>query len=363
MVDPITTAATAKTAKKVKDVTQKPVKSAGDVAFKVFLLILLAIITILLIVIIAFIIFGWVFPSSNNTFIPYPGAGPGESGSYSSGYNYTNYINAHYPGPGSLGGECYWAYICPGVPPAPTCDDCTDENRSCYNNSECCSGCCEQFSINYPIGDIPGQTAFVGGICKPIERCQQQCKNYAQTCTNTSQCCDGYCCKSMGGTYKECRPNLECNSCTENTQLCSSSSECCSGCCNDGLCSLETQCCHEETQTCSGSSDCCYGLDCIDGLCQQPECKNYATQCETNDDCCSGCCKNMGGTYKECRLENECSASCNPIGGSCLIGADCCSTVCLGNNTCGCIQGGYSCPVAGSCCSPYECVTGMCVIP
>ncbi|MCX6741658.1 MAG: hypothetical protein NTX24_00585 [Candidatus Pacearchaeota archaeon] len=376
MVAPIVAA---KAAKDIAD--KKEIKKAGGAFFKVLLSILLIIIILLLLFIASSMFFGgWGWNGSPFMTSPvyYNSYGSSPEKSVTTNYNYDPSSPYYYPWSGFSGEGCYWAYICPGVPPE-SCDNCTEDSQTCVNNSQCCSNCCK-YSSGY------------GFKCVPEEQCAETCHEYLGACTNNSDCCSN-CCRVNG----ECGFAQECSSCVQERGTCSNSSQCCygltcqdgtceqecgnyladcetnldccSGCCRTyGECGFAQECssCVQERGTCSNSSQCCYGLTCQDGTCEQEsQCLDLNVTCSRdNNTCCSGCCDYvLGGPGFVCLPENLCSNDCTLYGQYCKTGEDCCSGVCNANSTCGCLQGGYSCFGENSCCSPYSCINGMCNMP
>jgi hypothetical protein len=334
----------------------------------------------------------------------------------------TNILEPFFPS-GIPQDGCYLAYICPGVEPKcenETCNNCTEYaqrcktnasccsnccknmgtanspyfecrfaeecqencyqyNQTCSNDSQCCSGCCQKLaSANY-------------GFCKSEDECGS-CVNLNETCTNSSECCSS-CCKYIGNGVSKCLREDECGSCVEELGYCYNSSQCCEGlecvngkcketcgeyldsceedsdCCSEccrewGECGFAEECCTHQNETCSSNSDCCDGLTCQNRKCL-PECLDLNETCSQNNNlCCSGCCDYVaGGPGYQCLPEALCQLDCGPFGEYCKTGDDCCSGVCNADSTCGCIMGGYSCFGDNSCCSPYECISGMCNMP
>ena len=294
---------------------------------------------------------------------------------------------------------CYLAYICPGVPSTPeNCTNCTEYGGYCATNSSCYSNCCKYGECRFENEcksciqenhTCTNSTDCCEGLNCLDGTCKKPCESYLGDCSNNSDCCSN-CCRTNG----ECGFENECTNCVEEAHTCVNSSQCCYGlecldgtckepcknylgdctensdCCSDccrtnGECGFENECkaCGEENQTCSVNSDCCSGK-CYNGVCKPTSCLDLNVTCSpTNNLCCSGCCNYYYPQFSfVCLPENLCQTYCGDYGTYCKMNSDCCSNVCLGNSTCGCIQYGYSCPGTGSCCPGYECKSGMCVI-
>ncbi len=271
------------------------------------------------------------------------------------------------------GAKCYYTYVC--INETVECEEeCVEDNQTCMNDSQCCSGCCNYIS---------------NGIfqCQPKEQCET-CRTYDEPCAiNNTECCSGYCCKNG-----KCRPIQECcvqenltcvnssqccyglecinslcgsrEGCNEIKENCTANKECCSECCKyvgNGIteCVPAEECCKDEGSDCKYDSDCCGDLDCINETCQPP-CMEHNEICKSNDECCSGCCHYSDGT-STCQPLSEC---CKHEQELCKSNDECCSGLfCNDYSVCQkCITGGYSCYDPDSCCSPYKCTSGMCVL-
>ncbi|MFH1328841.1 MAG: hypothetical protein ABIH76_08405 [Candidatus Bathyarchaeota archaeon] len=81
----------------------------------------------------------------------------------------------------------------------------------------------------------------------------------------------------------------------------------------------------------------CYTL-CVNSTeeeCEEDECIDSGGQCTYDEDCCEGCCKDMGTAGFYCTDEQYCEED-------------------------ECVQNGLSCQTSADCCYESECVDGMC---
>lgn len=215
--------------------------------------------------------------------------------------------------------------------------DCLDEKPVCEPIGFFCSAkeeCCDFVSGLSTCG--PNQ-----GCCRPrgtrcgaaLDCCDADCLEPTSEALGTigERFCGGFECVPGGEPCDDIRPccTLVCVDGTCSDQICrqdgpcTNDAECCSGVCN-GTCEGQTRC-SEAEESCA-QNDCCEGLTCYrseqDETCL--DCLDDASDCQNNDQCCSGFCD--AGTCT--------TAGCFPPGSECSDLSQCCneegsSTTCL----------------------------------
>jgi hypothetical protein len=116
---------------------------------------------------------------------------------------------------------------------------------------------------------------------------QPLCKSALAECSNSGECCEGYC---WGGLCQ--RPG-----CALPAGRCGTTDDCCaptgSVVCLQGLCVAwgtgvpdpPNGVCRTVTLACTTDSECCDGY-CLDSICQPPACARQDAPCAAVSDCC-----------------------------------------------------------------------------
>ena len=195
---------------------------------------------------------------------------------------------------GYCSGGCSSGQECPGG----RCDNgrcCTVDHRRCGSNAECC-----------------------GGMCR-AETCRPSPGGPGDACTENSDCERGTCvdghCSAGCATERDCPLEQACSAgacCIPDNSFCTNSADCCGAfsVCGD-LGSEFPQCI---TPLLPGAGACSTPATCLRGRCENEVCR---ADCSDTVPCDVGRC-----------VEGRC---CNDLGGRCVSGSDCCSSVCAGN--------------------------------
>ena len=180
-----------------------------------------------------------------------------------------------------------------------TSDANCSENFYCYDmpsgSDQCVSynSYCNQMGSNIPVGSYCwGHETCASGIClvlPGVAYCSKECSSDSQ-CTNGLKCIAGYCIKGgntpLGG---DCQSHMDCKS----------------GLCM-GLGFGEAIC----TQECDGPSGCPSGFGCNNGYCFAGGAGDYGSPCDTDMQCASVSCYNIGGGEKICTFLCETKSDC-----------------------------------------------------
>lgn len=220
-------------------------------------------------------------------------------------------------------------------------DGCLASDNACSQDGDCCTNYCQNKVCVPPTADRPTCTPS-GESCTATDP--------SQSCCGTATCQGGICaapvtCAGVG---------TSCDASSSNP-----ASKCCSlSTCMRGTC-ISSATCSTRGDGCGDGHPCCSPLSCYGGQCQP--CRNNATPCTFNADCCSNICSPTG----------KCTAKapsplpqCVPLNGDCTDAngnptKPCCNGQCMftGNGyTCSRCQSYGSCDTG----NPTVCCSNQC---
>ena len=223
----------------------------------------------------------------------------------------------------------------------------------CYDPvHEYCADPCGPIGIGLECcGEIsPGSTGFT--YCQAGEKCCRDADGVA------------FCCP----TSQDCRPDHTCASCPADRQ------------CGSTCCGPEEICTSPVAGTCApcpapgkkcGATCCAGGQDCCDGVCtdillNKDNCGSCGHHCPDDGvrlgSCCLGVCCSPGAT-----CEDGVCLSCEPGGGTCPTGQQCCGGSCIAADLACCSSPAGtafgSCPAGQSCCWAADGQSFRCLPP
>lgn len=271
-------------------------------------------------------------------------------------------------------------------------DTCTAEGVGCSSDRDCCDPLICRILCSQPdCGDSGAGCAGDGDCCGFLTcvdgTCQETCSIF--DCTTTDDCCAGYNCFQSNFCSQLC--GLHGESCDEISGCCDIADSC-----RDGVCTAIGPC-RELGASCEFDDDCCNDPGdfnrCLDGTCQEPECRPQFANCVENDQCCSNNCLGFacvdpcGDAGDACQIEQGASVAgavftCCNAGLACLDGvctaiAECAETgdpcndnlpCCLVGDVCGdgicvstCGDADDDCESDDDCCDDLVCNDGVCM--
>ncbi len=253
-------------------------------------------------------------------------------------------------------------------------DRCDSVNSVCCDNSSCNRGVCTPVDAGTcpQFGNQLGQTCAgdsccATGNCQTIASVSNLCvnprywKQFGDVCTSSNQCASLSCNES--GHCAADNPPTPCSVWGTN---CNANNDCCSGQCISGKCDNFVATCRVIGDACTSDLDCCTNPP------NQRSCvkvgdisRCLASYCRSANDVCAAdadCCQ---GTCTNSRCAPATSVNCTTHGYVCSSDSECCSGRCVktSNNgsTCAAIDGCQ--PLSESCFSNTDCCSGGCFDP